>query len=155
MATDLGVSITVSAIVGGALSGLTNINKAMDTLKTTSQTLKSRQKELGDVLERNKNRLGVEAAKQLWQEYDKITASVAKLIQQHKALQKVQTDKAANAKQWESVKGQLNGTLAAAGTLLLPVKLAIDFESSMADVKKSSISTRRSSSKRWRKTFSG
>ena len=79
MATDLGVSITVSAVVGGALSGLTNIGKAVDTLKTATDNLSARQKELGRTLERNKDRLGVSSAKQLWQEYDKIGASINRL----------------------------------------------------------------------------
>ena len=36
MASNLGVSIGVSAVVGGALSGFTNVGKAMDTLKETT-----------------------------------------------------------------------------------------------------------------------
>lgn len=136
MATDLGVSITVSAVVGGALSGLTNIGKAMNTLKTATDTLNTRQKELGKVLERNKDRLGVDSAKQLWQEYNKIGASIAKLKQQYQSLNNVRAAKEANSQQWENVKSQWQGAVAAAGTLLLPVKLAVDFESSMADVKK-------------------
>ena len=78
MKSDLGISISVSAVIGGALSGLTNIGKAMDTLKSTTKTLSERQKELGKVLERNKDRLGVSSAKQLWQEYDKIGLAVSK-----------------------------------------------------------------------------
>lgn len=136
MATDLGVSITVSAVVGGALSGLTNIGKAMNTLKTATETLNTRQKELGNALEINKDRLGVASAKQLWQEYDKIGASIAKLKQQYQLLNNVRAAKEANSQQWENVKSQWQGAVAAAGTLLLPVKLAVDFESSMADVKK-------------------
>ncbi|EGV37149.1 hypothetical protein [Neisseria weaveri] len=79
MATDLGVSITVFAAVGGALSGLTNVGKAMNTVKLATDTLNSRQQELGKALERNKNRLGVASAKQLWREYDKIGVSIEKL----------------------------------------------------------------------------
>ena len=89
MASDLGISISVSAVVGGVLSGLTHIGKAMNTLKTTTNTLSERQKELGRVLERNKDRLGVSSAKQLWQEYDKIGNSVAKLTRQYEKLNAV------------------------------------------------------------------
>lgn len=136
MATDLGVSITVFAAVGGALSGLTNVGKAMNTLKLATDTLNSRQQELGKALERNKNRLGVASAKQLWQEYDKIGASIEKLKKQHQSLQNISAAKTANGQQWLDIKGQWHTAVAAAGSLLLPVKLAIDFESSMADVKK-------------------
>ncbi|HEZ2689945.1 TPA: phage tail tape measure protein [Neisseria meningitidis] len=136
MASDLGISISVSAVVGGALSGLTHIGKAMNTLKTTTNTLSERQKELGRVLERNKNRLGVSSAKQLWQEYDKIGNSVAKLTRQYEKLNAVRAQMAAVSSQWTDIKGQWQGALAAAGTLILPVKASIEFESAMADVKK-------------------
>lgn len=136
MATDLGVSITVSAVVGGALSGLTNIGKAVDTLKTATDNLSARQKELGQTLERNKGRLGVSSARQLWQEYDKIGASVNRLKKEYQPLQQVQLAKDKNNLQWEGIRGQWKGAMAAAGTLFVPVKLAVEFESSMADVRK-------------------
>lgn len=136
MKSDLGISISVSAVIGGALSGLTNIGKAMDTLKSTTKTLSERQKELGKVLERNKDRLGVSSAKQLWQEYDKIGLAVSKLTQQYKKLNAVRAQREAVNSQWGDIKGQWQGALAAAGTLILPVKVSIEFESAMADVKK-------------------
>ena len=136
MKSDLGISISVSAVVGGALSGLTNIGKAMDTLKSTTKTLSERQKELGKVLERNKDRLGVSSAKQLWQEYDKMGLAVSKLTQQYKKLNVVRAQREAVNSQWGDIKGQWQGALAAAGTLILPVKVSIEFESAMADVKK-------------------
>ena len=122
MKSDLGISISVSAVVGGALSGLTNIGKAMDTLKSTTKTLSERQKELGKVLERNKDRLGV--------------SSASKLTQQYKKLNAVRAQREAVNSQWGDIKGQWQGALAAAGTLILPVKVSIEFESAMADVKK-------------------
>ena len=113
MKSDLGISISVSAVVGGALSGLTNIGKAMDTLKSTTKTLSERQKELGKVLERNKDRLGVSSAKQLWQEYDKIGLAVSKLTQQYKKLNAVRAQREAVNSQWGDIKGQWQGALAA------------------------------------------
>ncbi|MFV2030785.1 phage tail tape measure protein [Neisseria sp. S1] len=136
MASDLGVSISVSAAVGGALSGLASVSKAMKTLESTTGTLQARQRELGSVLERNKDRLGVQSAKQLWQEYDKIDRSIKKLTVSFTKLQQVQAAKAANTQQWQNLKGQWQAAVGAAGMVALPVKLAIDFESSMADVKK-------------------
>lgn len=136
MASDLGVSISVSATVGGALSSLASVSKAMKTLETTTGTLKARQHELAAVLERNKDRLGVQAAKQLWQEYDKIDRSIKKLTASSAKLQQIQAAKAVNAQQWQGLKGQWQTAVGAAGAVALPVKLAIDFESSMADVRK-------------------
>lgn len=136
MASDLGISISVSAVVGGALSGLTHIGKAMKTLEMTTNALSERQKELGRVLERNKSRLSVSSAKQLWQEYERIGHSVAKLTRQYEKLNTVRAQRAAVSSQWADIKGQWQGALVAAGTLILPVKMSIEFESAMADVKK-------------------
>ena len=136
MASDLGISISVSAVVGGALSGLTHIGKAMKTLKMTTNALSERQKELGRVLERNKSRLSVSSAKQLWQEYERIGHSVAKLTRQYEKLNTVRAQRAAVSNQWADIKGQWQGALVAAGTLILPVKMSIEFESAIADVKK-------------------
>jgi len=121
---------------GGALSGLTHIGKAMKTLKMTTNALSERQKELGRVLERNKSRLSVSSAKQLWQEYERIGHSVAKLTRQYEKLNTVRAQRAAVSNQWADIKGQWQGALVAAGTLILPVKMSIEFESAMADVKK-------------------
>ncbi|WP_274571258.1 phage tail tape measure protein [Neisseria leonii] len=136
MASDLGVSIKVSAAVGGALSGLVSVSKAMKTLESTTAALEARQRELGNVLERNKDRLGVQSARQLWQEYDKIDRSIKKLTASSVKLQQIQGLKAANAARWENIKSRWAVAAAAAGTLVLPVRLAIGFESAMADVKK-------------------
>lgn len=136
MASDLSVSISVSAAVGGALSGLASLGKAMKTLETTTESLKRRQKELGDILTRNKDRLGVQSAKHLWQEYDKIARSIEKITAASAKLQRIQNLKTANSAQWQSLKGQWQAAAASAGTIAAPAKLAIDFESAMADVKK-------------------
>ncbi|WP_038306481.1 hypothetical protein [Kingella kingae] len=72
MASDLSLSISVSAVVGGALSGLTNIGKAMNTLKSTTTNLTAKQKELGESLERNKDRLSSTSAAHLWRQYDRL-----------------------------------------------------------------------------------
>lgn len=111
MASDLGVSISVSAVVGGALSGLTSVGKAMDTLKTTTDNLRRHQTELGETLTRNKERLGVASAKQLWQEYDKIGASIAKLEVRYSKLNAVRAQKAVNQQKWEGIKSSWAGAL--------------------------------------------
>ena len=136
MASDWGVALSVSAAVGGALSGLASVSKAMKTLESTTGTLQARQRELGSVLERNKDRLGVQSAKQLWQEYDKIDRSIKKLTASSANLQQIQAAKTANAQQWQGLKGQWQAAVGSAGMVALPVKLAVNFESSMADVKK-------------------
>ncbi|WP_230478912.1 phage tail protein [Kingella kingae] len=68
----MSLSISVSAVVGGALSGLTNIGKAMNTLKSTTTNLTTKQNELGDSLERNKDRLSSTSAAHLWRQYDRL-----------------------------------------------------------------------------------
>lgn len=136
MASDLSLSISVSAMVGGALSGLTNIGKAMNTLKSTTTHLTAKQKELGDSLERNKDRLGTTSAAHLWRQYNQVGEAIDKLTRKHEQLAKIAARKIGNQEQWEKLKGQWQSAVASAGALVLPIKLAIDFESAMAEVKK-------------------
>ncbi len=136
MASDLSLSISVSAVVGGALSGLTNIGKAMNTLKSTTTNLTAKQKELGESLERNKDRLSSTSAAHLWRQYDRLGQSIDNLTRKHEQLTKISARKIGNQEQWQNLKGQWQNAVSAAGALILPVKLAIDFESAMADVKK-------------------
>lgn len=136
MASDLSLSISVSAVVGGALSGLTNIGKAMNTLKSTTTNLTAKQKELGDSLERNKDRLSSTSAAHLWRQYNQVGEAIDKLTRKHEQLAKIAARKIGNQEQWQNLKGQWQDAVASAGTLVLPIKLAIDFESAMADVKK-------------------
>ncbi|WP_019388994.1 phage tail tape measure protein [Kingella kingae] len=136
MASDLSLSISVSAVVGGALSGLTNIGKAMNTLKSTTTNLTAKQKELGESLERNKDRLSSTSAAHLWRQYDRLGQSIDNLTRKHEQLAKISARKIGNQEQWQNLKGQWQNAVSAAGALILPVKLAIDFESAMADVKK-------------------
>ena len=79
MASDLGITVSVSAIVGGALTGLSNISKAMGTLKSSTEALKKRQSELGEQLMRNKDRLSANSLRQLTNEHIRLDASVEKL----------------------------------------------------------------------------
>lgn len=136
MASDLGITVSVSAIVGGALTGLSNISKAMGTLKSSTEALKKRQSELGEQLMRNKDRLSANSLRQLTNEHIRLDASVEKLTASYRRLQNVAARREAVKTQWEGLKGKVYGAAAAVGTLVIPVKLAIDFESAMADVKK-------------------
>ncbi|WP_196228328.1 phage tail tape measure protein, partial [Kingella kingae] len=136
MASDLSLSISVSAVVGGALSGLTNIGKAMNTLKSTTTNLTAKQKELGESLERNKDRLSSTSAAHLWRQYDRLGQSIDNLTRKHEQLAKISARRIGNQEQWQNLKGQWQNAASAAGALILSVKLAIDFESAMADVKK-------------------
>ena len=136
MASDLNLSISVSAAVGGALSGLTNISRAIDTLRSTTQNLTAYQREFGATLNRNRQYLSDGSVAQLTRDYDRMGASIARLTRRHDQLVRIQAQRAANRGQWEGIKSQWATAAASAGTLVLPVKLAVDFESSMAGVKK-------------------
>ena len=136
MASDLSLSLTVSAMVGGALSGLTNISRAMGTLRETTQNLTAQQRELGKMLERNRHRLSDATVAQLTRDYDRMGQSITRLTQRHEQLNHLQNQRNANRQNWENIKSQWTSAAASAGMLVVPVKLAIDFESAMAGVKK-------------------
>lgn len=136
MASDLSLSISVSALVGGALSGLTHIGRAMNMLRDTTNNLTARQRALGEMMTRNSHRLSDGTMARLNRDYERMGNSIARLTRRHEQLARIQSRRLDTREQWESIKGQWQSALAAAGGLVLPVKLAIDFESAMAGVKK-------------------
>ncbi|MCS4532774.1 phage tail protein [Neisseria montereyensis] len=106
MATDLGVVITVTAVAGGALAGLSNIGKAITTLKSSTDNLIARQKELNNIIGFLE---GTRIDKSLQKQYDKLGESIRRLTNDYQALNRVQVAKQANAAEWAGIKGQFQG----------------------------------------------
>lgn len=69
-------------------------------------------------------------------ELDAAERSMAALTRRKESLNKAMAAKAANDSALDAVKGKALGTLAVAGSMALPVREAIQFETAMADVRK-------------------
>lgn len=135
MASGLEFNITIGAAVGGALAGLTSVNRSVAQLGKTSSRLMSRQQMLGDLME-NPLRMSKQRVGELRREYVRLGTDIERIGRAQAHIGKLQGIRTSIGNTRAQLKSEIMGNIAAIGTIALPVKLAIDFESSMADVRK-------------------
>ncbi|UOO82765.1 phage tail tape measure protein [Uruburuella testudinis] len=135
MSADLAIGIKVGFGAGAAIGGLTSLRRSMHTLGSEVQKLSARQRLLGGVLE-NPLRMSKQRVGELKHEYVQLGVTIDKLRNKQAALGKVQLQRDHLKQQRGELLGQVAATASLATTAIVPVKLAVDFESTMADVKK-------------------
>ena len=135
MSADLAIGVKVGFSAGAAIAGLTSLGRSMDKLGAETQKLTARQRLLGNVLsdpgKMSKQRIG-----ELKREYLQLGIVVDKLRHKHAQLAAVQLHRGNLKQQRGELMGQVMSTVSLGASAVLPVKLAMDFESDMADVKK-------------------
>ena len=135
MSADLAIGIKVGFGAGAAVAGLTSLKRSMNMLGDEVQKLSARQRMLGDVLANPLN-MSKQRVGELKHEYVQLGATIDKLRQKQASLGDVQMRRDVLKQQRGELLGQVASTISLATTAIIPVKLAMDFESSMADVKK-------------------
>ncbi len=133
MASETSILISIGAAVGGAVAGLGSVDAGIQRLGAGMVALKRRKDAVGSDFVGPRTavqlaRANAEALK-LGRSFDQLKAKQAALSQNKQIGDALR-------QQRQDLKGEAMGIGAAAATLAVPVKLAIDFESAMADVKK-------------------
>lgn len=136
MSAELAIVIKASAVIGAAQAAISGLGGSISGLKTSTGVLKQKQQELGRVLERNKSILSPASIAPMYRAYDKLGISIDRLRDKTIRLQAIQNQKKAILAKRDQLKSEFLGTAALGAAAALPVKLAMDFESSMADVRK-------------------
>ena len=136
MAGDLAVSIKIGAVTGGLFAALGGVKTALTQLGDVTGKLQAKQRALGEDIQKYMGTLAPQTLAALNRDYERLGATIDKLNAKQQKLAALQvrgeTLKAGRA----DLRGQVMETVAIGATAVLPVKLAIDFESAMADVKK-------------------
>lgn len=133
MATELSIVISASAMIGSAMSAIRTLTGGLDSVRRSSNILGNEQRRLrGEI-----DRLGSSSAvPKLQRQYEKLGETMRGLrtnaVKQTAIQARLENNRQARA----DIQGEVMGLVGAGLTLAAPVKLAIDFESSMADVKK-------------------
>lgn len=136
MADSLMLSLKIGATAAGALSALGNTQRAIARLGTGMKELKDHQAQLSAGIERHLGTLAPKTLAALARNYDDLGRSIEKMQHKQTQLLLLQERGQTLRSQRSQMVGQAMETAALGSTALLPVKLAIDFESAMADVKK-------------------
>lgn len=133
MSNNLAVSVSINGNSTSYLSAIGSAKNATASLGSSAALLKAKHVELGNTIKWQMGTQAPHAVKVLNQEYIKIGHTLDQLHLKQNKLNNL-TDKF-NATRSE-LGSQLGSTAAFAIGTAIPVKLAIDFESAMADVRK-------------------
>lgn len=133
MATELSIVISASAMIGSAMSAIRTLTGGLDSVRRSSNILGNEQRRLrGEI-----DRLGSSSAvPKLQRQYEKLGETMRGLRTNAVKQTAIQTRLENNRQARADMQGEVMGLVGAGMTLAVPVKLAIDFESSMVDVKK-------------------
>lgn len=133
MATELSIVISASAMIGSAMSAIRTLTGGLDGVRRSSNILGNEQRRLRSEIDRLG---GSSAVPALQRQYERLGRTMRDLrmnaVQQASIATRLENNRQARA----DMQGEIMGLVGAGLTLTVPVKLAIDFESAMADVKK-------------------
>ncbi len=133
MATELSIVISASAMIGGAMSAIRTLTGGLDSVRRSSNILGNEQRRLRSEIDR----LGTSSAvPALQRQYERLGRTMRDLRMNAVQQAGIQTRLENNRQARADMQGEIMGLVGAGLTLSVPIKLAIDFESAMADVKK-------------------
>ena len=135
MASGFSLGITIGASVGGAVAGIKSVKSSLDILDKTVKGLAARQSLLGETLQ-NPLRMSRKRVGELRREYDQLGQTIAKINRKRSLVADLQQQKQAHYDRRRAIKDEFWGAAGAVAGVAFPVKLAVEFESAMADVKK-------------------
>ena len=135
MASGFSLGITIGASVGGAVAGIKSVKSSLDVLDKTVKGLAARQSLLGETLQ-NPLRMSRKRVGELRREYDQLGQTIAKINRKRSLVADLQQQKQAHYDRRRAIKYEFWGAAGAVAGVAFPVKLAVEFESAMADVKK-------------------
>lgn len=135
MASGFSLGITIGASVGGTVAGIKSVKSSLDILDKTVKGLAARQSLLGETLQ-NPLRMSRKRVGELRREYDQLGQTIAKINRKRSLVADLQQQKQAHYDRRRAIKDEFWGAAGAVVGVAFPVKLAVEFESAMADVKK-------------------
>lgn len=133
MATELSIVISASAMIGGAMSAIRTLTGGLDSVRRSSNILGNEQRRLRGEIDRLG---GSSAVPALQRQYERLGRTMRDLRMNAVQQADIQTRLENNRQARADMQGEIMGLVGAGFTLSVPIKLAIDFESAMADVKK-------------------
>ncbi|MFC2714271.1 MAG: phage tail tape measure protein [Kingella denitrificans] len=135
MSAELSIAIKVGAAVGGATAAIRSVLGGTRELKRSVTQLQRQYDVLGRSI-RQASRSGSADLVRLQQQQAAIGRSVTSLNRRYTRMQAIQTRLELERGSREKMRSEVMGVVAAVGTVIMPIKVAMDFESSMADVRK-------------------
>lgn len=135
MSADLAIGVKVGFSAGAAIAGLTSIRRSIGNLAEQTHKLSARQRLLASVLANplhmTKSRVG-----ELKREYVELGRTIDQIRNKSAQLANIAHRRQNLANQRQELMGQVASVASLSATAVIPVKLAMDFESAMSGVRK-------------------
>lgn len=134
MSANLAIGVKVGFSAGAALAGLSSLNKSLKNLNREQEKISHRHKMLGNLLA-NPLRMSKERVGELKREYTALGVAMDRIRQKQIQLNNVALKRHNLATERQDLGSKVTSTLALGASAVVPVKMAMDFETAMADVR--------------------
>ena len=135
MAAELSIAINIGAAVGGAVAAIRSVLGGTRDLASSVSILQRQYDVLGRAIRRASASGSADLAR-LQRQQAELGQTLNRMNRRHTQLQAIQTRLELGRNAREQLRSEAMSVIAGVGATLLPIKMAMDFESSMADVRK-------------------
>ena len=137
MSSELSIAVKIGAVVGGAVGAIRSVLRGTRDVTSKVSLLQREYDVLGRVIRRTTQSGSADLAR-LENQQAQIGNSLRRMTRTQMGQQSIQTRLDAGLEYRKKMREEVAGAVAGLGTVLIPIKAAMSFESSMADVRKSS-----------------
>ena len=135
MSSELSIAVKIGAVVGGAVGAIRSVLRGTRDVTSKVSLLQREYDVLGRVIRRTTQSGSADLAR-LEKQQAQIGNSLRRMTRTQMGQQSIQTRLDAGLEYRKKMREEVAGAVAGLGTVLIPIKAAMSFESSMADVRK-------------------
>ena len=135
MAAELSIAIKIGAVLGGTLAAIGSVLGGTRNLASSVSILQRQYDVLGRAIRRASASGSADLAR-LQRQQAELGQTLNRMNRRHTQWQAIQTRLELGRDAREKLRSEAMSVIAGVGATLLPIKVAMDFESSMADVRK-------------------
>ena len=135
MSAELSIVVKIGAAVGGTMAAFRSLLRGSGDLQRSTSLLQREYDVLGRAI-RRATQSGGSDLQRLQRQQDRVGDSLRRLNTTQNMRQSVRTRLDNGREYREQLRSEAMGAFAGMGTVLVPIKMAMDFESAMADVRK-------------------
>lgn len=135
MSAELSIVVKIGAVVGGAIGALRSVLNGTRDMRSSTQLLRNEYRQMGRDIQ-TASQIGGTALSRLRQQHANLSNTIRGMRRNQVYQNTIQT-RLSNGKEYrEQLRSEALGAFAGMGAVLVPIKAAMSFESSMADVRK-------------------
>ena len=135
MSAELSIVVKIGAAIGGTIAAIRSVGGGVDFVRRSTTLLRREQLLLGRAI-RDSSRQGSSELRRLQRQYDGLGETMSRIRRNQNQRGRIDAAIQRNRSVRDSLKSEILSTVAAVGVVSVPIKLAIEFESAMADVRK-------------------